>query len=135
MAAETVAIQVPQALSLRLERLAASTRQPLERLVAQALSSSIPPLPDDLPEAAHDALLALEGLGDDDLWHTFRAHFPDGSYKRLSRLGEKQRHGPLTEAEHATLDALRQEADLVTLRKAYAGVLLKWRGHRLPTPT
>ncbi len=32
-----------------------------------------------------------------------------------------------------TLDQLVQEADLRTLRKAYDGVLLKWRGHRLPT--
>jgi hypothetical protein len=28
---------------------------------------------------------------------------------------------------------LRQKADQLMLRKAYAYVLLKWRGHRLPT--
>ena len=32
-----------------------------------------------------------------------------------------------------TIDRLAQEADLLALRKAYAAVLLKWRGHRLPS--
>jgi hypothetical protein len=43
-----------------------------------------------------------------------------------------RRAGTLEPDERATLERLTQEADLRTLRKAYAAVLLKWRGHRLP---
>jgi hypothetical protein len=31
------------------------------------------------------------------------------------------------------LALMAHEADLLVLRKAYAGVLLKWRGHKVPT--
>src|SRR6266545_111576 len=89
MTTETIPIQVPEALYRRLERLAALTHRPVESLVVQTLSSSIPPLPDDLPPPTRDA--------------------------------------------QTSLDRLTQDADLRTLRKAYAAVLLKWRGHRLPT--
>ena len=48
-------------------------------------------------------------------------------------LREKRRAGTITETEQTALDQLTQEADLLTLRKAYAAVLLKWRGYKLPS--
>ncbi len=130
---ETVAIQVPQSLYHRLERLAALTGQPLESLITQTLSSTIPPLPDDLPPAMGDALTVLETLSDDELWKVARSTFPDQQYEQFAELREKRRAGTITESERTVLDRLAQEADLLTLRKAYATVLLKWRGHRLPS--
>jgi hypothetical protein len=135
MATETMTIQVPELLYRRLERLAALTHRPLESLVVQTLSTSIPPLPDDLPSPARDALTALEGLSDDALWQVMRGMFPDDHYEQLVVLREKHRTGTLLPDEQATLDRLVQEADLLALRKAYAAVLLKWRGHRLPSLT
>ena len=67
MTTDTVAIQVPQPLYHRLERMAALTQRSLESLVVQALSSSIPLLPDDLPPAMRDTLVALERLSDEEL--------------------------------------------------------------------
>ncbi len=63
MTAETIAIQVPQPIYDRLERFAKLTSRPVESLVLQALSTSLPLLPDDLRPAQRDALLALEELG------------------------------------------------------------------------
>jgi hypothetical protein len=133
MTTEMMTIQVPELLYRRLERLAALTHRPLESLVLQTLSSSIPPLPDDLPTPNRDALTALEDLGDDALWQLTRGTFPDHQYEQFTVLREKRRAGALTPDEQATLDRLTAEADLLTLQKAYAAVLLKWRGHRLPT--
>ena len=133
MTTDTVAIQVPQSLYHRLERIADLTQRPLESLVVQALSSSIPLLPDDLPPAMRDALVALERLSDDELQQVANATFPAEQAEHYAALREKRRASTITAPEQATLDHLAQAADLLTLRKAYAAVLLKWRGHRLPT--
>jgi len=133
MTTETMTIQVPEPLYRRLERLAALTHRPLESLIVQTLSSNIPPLPDDLPTPMRDALTALEGLSDDDLWEIVRSSAPEGQHEQFSELREKRRAGIIAPDEQVNLDRFTQEADLWTLRKAYAAVLLKWRGHRLPS--
>jgi hypothetical protein len=133
MSTETIEIHVPEGLYRRLERLAALTRRPLEGLILQTLSSSIPPLPDDLPPATRDALIAIEALSDEELVQVVRRTMPDDRYQRLSELREKRREDTLPEGETAELDHLLEEADLLTLTKAYAAVLLKLRGHK-PAP-
>ena len=82
MTTDTVAIQVPQPLYHRLERMAELTQRPLESLVVQALSSSIPLLPDDLPPAMHDALVAPERLSDDELQQVADAKLPAEQYEQ-----------------------------------------------------
>jgi hypothetical protein len=130
---DTIAIQVPQTLYHRLERLAALSGRPIESLVVQTLSSTIPPLPDDLPPHIRDQLIALEALSDDELWQVMHSTFPADQYEQFAELREKRRAGSITEAEQALLDQLSQAADLVSLCKAYSAVLLKWRGHKLPS--
>ena len=134
MTTDTVAIQVPQSLYRRLERLARLTQRPLESLIVQALSANLPPLPDDLPAAQRDALVALEGLSDGELWQVTRSAMPQRDQERFAALRDRRRAGTLPPAEQGALDELAQAADQLTLRKAYAAVLLAWRGHRLPTP-
>src|SRR3954453_13439805 len=114
MPADTVAIRVPEPLYRRLQRLAELTQRPLESLVVQALSSSIPLLPDDLPPAMRDALLALEDLSDSELQRVADARFSPERYERLAALREKRRTNTLAEGEQAALDHLLQEADLLT---------------------
>jgi hypothetical protein len=132
MTTETMTIQVPESLYRRLERLAALSGRPLDSLIAQTLSASIPPLPDDLPAPMRDALTSLEGLSDDDLWQIVRSGMREAEYEQFIELRAKRRAGTIAPDEQVTLDHLTQEANLLTLRKAYAAVLLKWRGHRLP---
>ena len=135
MTTETLTIEVPEPLYRRLERLAALSGRPLASLITQTLSASIPPLPDDLPSPARDALMSLEALSDDELWQIVRSGIPEAEYEQFIELRAKRRAGTLGPDEQATLERLTQEADLRTLRKAYAAVLLKWRGHHLPTLT
>ena len=131
--ADTVAIKVPRLLFHRLERLADLTHQPLDSVIERTLSSNLPPLPEDLPDRARDALIALEGLSDDDLGRVMHSVFPEEQHAQFVVLREKDRAGMLTDMERVILDQLREEGDLLVLSKAYAALLLKWRGHRLPT--
>ncbi|HLJ81393.1 MAG TPA: hypothetical protein VKT52_07910 [Ktedonobacterales bacterium] len=134
MALDTVTIHLPDDLHRRLERMAETTGQPLERLIVRTLSSSLPTLPDELPPASRDALEALEGLTDTGLWQITHATFPEDQYNRLTILRKQRRDGTLSVKDQQELDRLLEEADLLTLKKAYAAVLLRWRGHRLPLP-
>jgi hypothetical protein len=132
MATDAITLHLPDDLYHRLERLASLTRQPLEGLIIRTLSSNLPPLPDDLSPATRDTLQALEHLSNDDLWHTTNATMPTSEYERLTTLREQRHERTLTTEEQAELDTLMQAADLLTLQKAYAAVLLKWRGQQLP---
>jgi hypothetical protein len=124
---------MPQPLYRRLERLSELTRRPLEDLVVQTLSVGVPPLPDDLPAEMRQDLMALEDLDDDALWQVARSEASPERWEQHRLLLEKNRLRTISAPEQATLARLRQEADQLMLRKAYAYVLLKWRGHRLPT--
>ena len=59
---------------------------------------------------------------------------PEASYERLNTLRDERRERPLISSEQAELDRLSQDADTLVLRKAYAAVLLTWRGQRLSSP-
>jgi len=128
-----MAIQMPQSLYRRLKRLVEISRRPLENVIVQTLDSSIPPLPDDLPADMRGDLLALEVLDDDTLWQVARSTASPEQQEQHRLPLEKNCLGTIAESERATLAQLRREADQLMLRKAYAYVLLKWRGHRLPT--
>lgn len=133
MTVQTIAIQMPQPLYRRLERLAEPSRRSLGSVVVQMLDSNVPPLPDDLPDEIRGDLLALENLDDDALWRVARSAVSPEQQEQIGLLLEKNRLGTITEPERATLAQLRRQADQLMLRKAYAYVLLKWRGYRLPT--
>ncbi len=134
MAIDSITIHLPDDLYRRLERLASLTHQPLEGLIVKTLSSSLPPLPDDLAPALRDALMALEALSDAELQQVADAHMSETQYERLADLRDERRQRSLTPDEQTQLDRLMQDADTLVLRKAYAAVLLKWRGEALPPP-
>ena len=132
MSLPSVAVHLPEPLYRRLERLAEPTGQPVESLVVQALSDSLPPLPDGLPVEVREALMSLEVYDDAHLWQAVHAMGTVEQQERLVELQEKDRQSVATPAEEDERARLVYEADLVMLRKAYAAVLLKWRGHQLP---
>ena len=125
-------IQIPDALYRSLQRMAQLMRHPVEEVVTRALESSVPPLPENLPEAMRADLLTLENLSDDDLWRVARGAVSEAHARRHGELLAKNRAGTPSVEEQAELAQLRTQADQLMLRKAYAYALLKWRGHRLP---
>ena len=74
----------------------------------------------------------METLSDEELWKIAESRLPPVDQRRLARLLRKGA-GELQEREQKTLARLREETDRLTLRKSYAYLLLKFRGHRIPS--
>lgn len=134
MPAETVTLQIPEILYQRLVNTARATQRSLEEVMLHALQVGSPPVWDDVPEEFQADLAALDKLDDNTLWQIVRSRKTFAEMERYNILLENNSNGMLTEAERQELTVLRQEADLFMLRKAQAAVLLRWRGHSMPTP-
>lgn len=93
---------------------------------------SLPPL-DGLSAEFIAHLEKLEELGEDELRIVLVEVVPHKTQKQISRLLQKQKAMKLTHREQSQLADLQHQADLVMLRKARAAVLLRFRGHQLPT--
>jgi len=87
---------------------------------------------DKIPTEYRSELAALEKLDDDELWAAAESDMPEKLQKKMGGLLSKNQSGTLTLREQEALDRLRAEADRLMLRKSYAYVLLKWRGHKIP---
>ena len=129
---QTVTLTLPDSFFQPLLRTAQATQQSLEKLLLTALQTSLPPL-DGLPKDLAEHLTVLETLSDQQLQLVLRETVPKPTQTAISRLLARQQQRPLDATERQRLDALQHEADLVMLRKARAAVLLRFRGHRLPT--
>lgn len=128
MTTDTVILHLPDDLYRRIARLSHLTGSPMEGVIVRMLASNLPPLPDDFAPETRDALQALEQLNDSELTAFRSAKLARKEYARLSELRERRDEGMITLAEQAELDRLMRASDTLTLQKAYAAVLLKWRG-------
>jgi hypothetical protein len=90
-------------------------------------------LADDLPSPLREELRALEDLGDEALWEVAQSRLPPTRQRVYNRLLRKNSQGTITAREKETLHALGEEARRLTLKKAHAYMLLKWRGHHIPS--
>ncbi len=134
MAVETVTLQIPEIIYQRLVNTARATQRPLEEVMLHALQIGSPPAWDNVPEEFQADLAALDKLDDNTLWQIVRSRKTVADMERYNILLEGNSNNTLTEAERLELMTLRHEADSFMLRKAQAAVLLRWRGHILPTP-
>lgn len=134
MPVETVTLQIPEIIYQRLVNTASATQRPLEEVILHALKIGSPPEWDNVPPEFQADLAALDKLDDNTLWQIARSHKTAAEMERYNILLESNSNNTLTEAERLEIMALRQEADRFMLLKAQAAVLLRWRGHRVPTP-
>ena len=130
---EKIALTIPEELYRRLKQVAEVTRQPLEAVALQTISDNLPNLPPHLPTHMRQALEKLNQLNDDELWGVMTTKMDTAEQDEYSHLQYKNSIDQLSEQEVERLETLYEVANFLTLKKAYAGVLLKWRGHRLPT--
>ena len=128
---ETLTVQLPAAAAHRLRRVAALTGRPVDAVIADTLNATLPPLLEDVPLAFHADLAHLETLSNDALHAQMRALLPAASVTRADALQSLRVQRPWTAAERQEWDTLQLEADRLMFRKAYAAVLLKWRGERI----
>jgi hypothetical protein len=117
----------------RYRRGAAAAHKLLEEFLVERLTDAAPLLADDLPSPLREELRALEDLGDEALWEVAQSRLPPTRQRVYSRLLRKNSQGTITAREKETLHALGEEARRLTLKKAHAYMLLKWRGHHIPS--
>lgn len=130
---QTITLSLTEKVYRRLEYAATSARKSIHELAMQSVQESLPPLLDAIPARYEPDLRALERLDDDDLWMVAYSQVDENLQKQLRRLLRKNSQGELTASERKTLAELRSSTNLVMLRKAYAFLLLRWRGHRIPS--
>ena len=130
--AQTITIIVPDNFILPLQRAAKATRQPLEKLLSNALQATLPPL-ESLPLSIRKELEKLELLNDKALREVIKESASTAFQSRLSNLLSKHQFSELSAADRKRLTSLQTQADLLMLRKACAAVLLRFRGKRVPT--
>ena len=129
---QTITLNLPESFVQPLERAMRATNQPIEQLLLTALQTALPPL-EGLPPELVAKLEALELLSDDSLRSVLLETVPAKVQRQISQLLQQQETSPLSAADQLELEELQEQADLVMLRKARAAVLLRFRGHRLPT--
>ena len=134
MSVETVTLQIPEILYQRLVHTSRATQRPLEEVILHALQIGSPPEWDNVPPEFQADLAALDKLDDNTLWQIARSYKTAAEMERYNILLEGNSNNILTETERLELMALRQEGDRFMLLKAQAAVLLRWGGHRVPTP-
>ena len=131
--AQTVTLQLPEETLQRYRRGATAARKALEEFLAERLMEAVPPLAGDLASPLREELKALENLDNEALWMVAQSQLPPARQRLYSRLLAKNSQGTITACEKETLHALGEEARRLTLKKAHAYMLLKWRGHRIPS--
>jgi hypothetical protein len=132
MLTQSITIELPEPVMRQLMRIAAATHQPIETLVAQSVLSNLPPSVDNAPPELQADLLAMQTLSIEDLLAIAQAQQEPAQCDRHTDLLQKNVDNQLTSEERQELSALRQAADHIMLRKAYAWSLLRWRGHKIP---
>lgn len=130
---ETLTIHLPAEAARRLRRVAEISRRPLDEIISNTLQGSLPPLLEDVPLSYQAELAALESMSTEALWQQFRAEMPAPRLARYDELLAANSAGTLDEAGRTELSELRRAADQLLYRKAYAALLLRWRGERLPS--
>lgn len=134
MTARTVTVTLSEELYARLESQAQHVARPVGEVVAQTLARGLLAVEDpELPPAAHAALSAMESLADTTLWEIAGSTASSDTVAVYDLLSDRLDDGTITIEGRQLLQNLRDEFDLLTLRKAHAYALLKRRGHTLPS--
>jgi len=133
MPGQTVTLELPEPLWEWAQRTATVTQRPVEKVLVDSLSATIPPPLDDIPDEFRNELALLETKNDDDLWTITRSSLSPKTLRQYDELLDKNSKGTLTTQEKRKLEKLRKDAERIMLMRARAFVLLQWRGYRLLT--
>jgi len=131
----TVTLELPEEMHHLYQRGAIAARKRLETFMVEWLGEAAPPLVDEPSTEVDDELVALEQADNQKLWQVAQSRLPRAKQNLYHTLLEKNSEGLLANDEVALLHELGEEARRLTLKKAHAYMLLKWRGQEIPTPT
>ena len=131
----TVTLTLPEHVYENYRQKAQTTNKPVKQVLEEVVCASQPSPPpvDDVPEYLRPDLRALEKLSNEELRCIAESHLEPAKQRKLDRLLDKNQAGTITKKGLQQLDAVLQEGQRLTVIKAHAWVLLKWRGEPIPT--
>jgi hypothetical protein len=132
MSQPVLTVELPKEIYERVRRAAKGMKQPVETALVNIVKAAIPSL-ERVPVEYRAELEAMEDLGDEQLGEVVASALSPAQQRRLASLLNKNQCGPLTERDQKALAQLRSAADRLMLRRSYAYLLLKYRGHRVPS--
>lgn len=130
----THSIQVSENTFQRLHRQAQAKQTTVSELAEQAIEQALPPSLDHVPKRWRADLEQMQTMSDETLTRIARTEFSAERVDLYDTLLDINRERDLSPSEREQLDTLREESDMLTLRKSYAWLLLKSRGHKIPDP-
>lgn len=133
MSHSVLTLELPDDVYERVRRAAKGMNQPVEKALVNIVRAATPSL-DLVPAEYRAELEGLEDHGDDELWRVSQSRIAPAKQRRLERLLDKNQREGLTDRERDDLAGLRSDGDRLMLRRSYAALLLKYRGHRVPNP-
>ena len=131
MTAQTVTLELSEAIYRQARQMAAVTRKPMETLLQESIAHSLPPL-DDVSLQDSIQLAQLAGLDDTSLWREARQSMTDDQQTEMRALLDRQNQQKLDARDSDRLRALMDLYGQITVRKAHAYLLLARRGYRVP---
>ncbi len=131
MTLQTVTLELPENIYLRLQQAAHATKQSLNNIILRAVEMGSPPDRNDVPAEYQADLAALDHLDDNALWRIARSVQQETDFVQYDDLLDKNKRGMISDEERRRLAELRKEADCFMIRKAHAAALLRWRGHKM----
>jgi hypothetical protein len=130
MSQPALTVELPEDVYERLRRAAKGMNQPLEKALVNIVRAATPSL-ERVPIEYRAELEEMEDLGDEALWKISQSRLVPAKQRRMDSLLAKNERGKLTDRERQAMDALRADGDHLMLRRSYAALLLRFRGHRL----
>jgi hypothetical protein len=125
-------LKLPEDVSESVRRTAKGMKQPVEQALVAIVRAATPALA-KVPLEFRADLEAMEDLDDEQLLQATEQRLSSAKQRRLDVILGNNQQRALTSRENESLRRLRTEADRLTLRRAYASLLLKYRGHRIPS--
>ena len=108
---------------------AVASRKPVEEFITDRLSDAVLPERADLLAEKDNDLAQLANLDDQTLLAIIQSQLPAKQQTTYDTLLRKNSQGLLTAEEKVMMHQIGEEARHLTLKKAQAMMLLKWRGH------
>lgn len=133
MNTRAITLEIPLNLLERFQQTAQESQQPVEEILLQTLQGNVPPTIPSVPRSISVKLQSLQKMSDTALWKIARSRISANQQDRYEYLLDQNRQGILTSPEAQELEQLAVEADELTVQKAYAYALLRWRGYPIPT--
>jgi hypothetical protein len=124
-------LELPEDIYERVRRAAKGMNQPVEQALVNIVRAATPSL-GKVPAECRAELEAMEDLGDEELRRISQHPPAPAQQRRLERLLDRNQRGELTDREKQALERLRADGDRSMLRRSYAVLLLKYRGHHPP---